>query len=158
MEAERTGDWNLHLATLEQMLPILYASAHYLYAKSVNLYLQDMRALVESMPAEEYETFTTEGKFTICLTDKFWSGIFSDQIIEMCLMKELKLPTRGLTHGRGMTDNFTRKWTLGMLSLSEICTELERFCGVTTGTTEQHVNLRPGRVRRDNSDVDKLDN
>ena len=45
IEAERIDNWELHLNTLQQMLPYFHASGHSLYAKSAHLYLQDMHNL-----------------------------------------------------------------------------------------------------------------
>lgn len=40
IEAERSGNWDLHLDTIQRMLPFFHASGHFLYAKSAHLYLQ----------------------------------------------------------------------------------------------------------------------
>ncbi|CAG2191757.1 unnamed protein product [Mytilus edulis] len=48
--AERTGNWNLHLKSLQQMLPYITASGHNLYAKSVHIYLQQMLNLPATKP------------------------------------------------------------------------------------------------------------
>uniref|UniRef100_K1QFC5 Uncharacterized protein n=1 Tax=Magallana gigas TaxID=29159 RepID=K1QFC5_MAGGI len=42
---ERTGDWQLHLSTLQEMMPYYAAAVHNLYAKSVYLYLSQMQDL-----------------------------------------------------------------------------------------------------------------
>lgn len=60
------------------------------YAKSSRLYLQQMEDLEKSMPTEEYTLFAEKGYFTIHRCDSFWSGNFSDQTIEQCLMRTLK--------------------------------------------------------------------
>ena len=39
IEAERTGNWEVHLQSLRDMLPIYVAAGHNLYAKSVYIYL-----------------------------------------------------------------------------------------------------------------------
>ena len=45
IEAERTGNWELHLQSLRDMLPFYAAAGHNLYAKSVYIYLQQMLEL-----------------------------------------------------------------------------------------------------------------
>jgi hypothetical protein len=42
IKAERTGDWQLYLYSLEKMLPFFAASGHNLYLKSVYCHLQQM--------------------------------------------------------------------------------------------------------------------
>jgi len=50
LKAERTGNWDLHLQAITEMLPFLAVSGHNLYTKSVRIYLQDMRQLEKSQP------------------------------------------------------------------------------------------------------------
>ena len=92
------------------------------YAKSSRLYLQQMEDLEKSMPTEEYTLFAEKGYFTIHRCDSFWSGNFSDQTIEQCLMRTLKT-SGGLFTGV-----------------------------VHTGTSEQHKDLRQSTQSRDSKD------
>ena len=50
IKAERTGDWALHLQTIQAMLPYFAAAGHNLYAKSAHMYLQTMLELPETHP------------------------------------------------------------------------------------------------------------
>jgi hypothetical protein len=68
------------------MLPHFHAAGHLPYAKSARLYLQQMEALEQTMPVDEYRLFTEEGYFTIRRADSFWGGNVSDQTIEQFLM------------------------------------------------------------------------
>ncbi len=45
IRAERTGNWNLHLQAVSEMLPYLAASGHNNYTKSALIYLQRMSHL-----------------------------------------------------------------------------------------------------------------
>jgi hypothetical protein len=36
--AERTGNWELHLTSIQEMLPYFVAAGHYFYAKSAYVY------------------------------------------------------------------------------------------------------------------------
>ena len=47
---ERAGNWQLHLKTLESMLPYLAASGHNLYTKSVRTYFERMANLEKEHP------------------------------------------------------------------------------------------------------------
>lgn len=40
--AERSGNWKLHLESIRRMIPFFHSSGHFLYAKSSQIYLQDM--------------------------------------------------------------------------------------------------------------------
>lgn len=61
IHAEKSGDWQLHLDIIERMLPFSYATEHFPYAKSAQVYLEDMKALENHMSASDYKKFTTEG-------------------------------------------------------------------------------------------------
>ena len=104
IETERSGNWQLHLKCVQQMLPFFHASGHFLYAKSCHLYLQDMLNLKSKMDPTDYEKFVTYGYFTIRRSEKFWSGIWSDMSIEQTLMRTMKctsgLPYTGSRHDR----------------------------------------------------------
>ena len=151
VRAERTGDWELHLYCIRQMIPHFHAAGHLHYAKSARLYLQQMESLDKCMPVDEYKLFTESGYFTIRRQDAFWAGNFSDQTIEQFLMRTLKT-SGGMTHGRGITDSTLTKWVHALPRCAPICDALEQFTGVHTGTSEQHKDLRQSSQARDIKD------
>ena len=85
-----TGDWDLHLRTLHNMLPYFHAAGHLPYAKNLHMFLQDMYTLANHMTPEDYENFTKNGYFTVRRSDKFWGGLWSDLTIEQTLMRMIK--------------------------------------------------------------------
>lgn len=158
IRAERTGDWELHLHCIRQMLPYFHAAGHLPYAKSAHLYVQQMEELTSKMPEEEYDQFTKKGFFTIRRTDKFWSGVWSDMTIEQVLMRAIKT-SGGLTRGRGITDSTLTRWVLALPLCVPICNALEEFAGPNTNTSEQHKEhkeSRPAQQKRDSSDLNCL--
>lgn len=64
IRAERTGNWNLHLVAVEEMLNLFAATGHINYAKSSRLYLQLMRELKTDYPWL-YHCFTEQGFHTV---------------------------------------------------------------------------------------------
>ncbi|XP_031784033.1 uncharacterized protein LOC116417072 [Nasonia vitripennis] len=155
IKAERSGNWDLHLKCIEQMIPYFHASGHNNYAKSAHLYLQDMLTLKDVMDEHQFELFTTKGYFTIRRSDKFWCGVWSDMTIEQVLMRSMKTQG-GLTHGRGMAESVLTKFVLTMIILVEVCNEMENFCNVSYSTSEQHVDSKVSRITRDVADLQKL--
>lgn len=155
IRAERAGNWELHLKCVERMLPYFHASGHFLYAKSAHLYLQDMRKLKDTINDDYEFTRFTEGLFTIRRTDKFWSGVWSDMTIEQVLMRSMKTQG-GLTHGRGLSESVLTKFVLTMIILVEVCNAMENFCNVSFATTEQHIDSREYRIKRDVADLQIL--
>jgi hypothetical protein len=155
LRAERTGDWDLHLHTISDMIPLFHSAGHLAYAKSARLYLDQMKNLPDMMSETQYNDFTKKGYFTIRRTDKFWSGNFSDQTIEQDLMRLLKT-SGGMARGRGITDSTLAKWVHAIPRCIPICDALEIFTGVRSHTSEQHVDLRASNTARDSKDYETL--
>lgn len=149
------GSWHLHLDSIQKIASIFSFELSFFYAKSCQLYLQDMINLENIMDPLEYDAFTPQGYFTIRKSDKFWSGIWSDMAIEQTLMRSMK-SLDGLTHGRGIYDCVLNLWTLGMVYLHNVCNEIENFTSGLSSTTEQRVNIRTSRISRNNEDLKKL--
>ena len=134
--AERTGDWSLHLHATEQMLPFFAAAGHNNYLKSVLLYLQDAQNLCNCLKSK-YE----KGLFTIWRKDKlFWSGTFTDQVIEQDLMLSGK--------SEGGLINITHKdaartmWLLSAHVIANYSSALRDLTGIKTGTWSEHLDMR----------------
>ncbi|CAG2240639.1 unnamed protein product [Mytilus edulis] len=148
--AERTGNWNLHLKSLQQMLPYLAASGHNLYAKSVHIYLQQMQNLPATHPALD-NLFKT-GHHVIRRTDRFWAGLSTDLVIEQALMRSLKT-TGGLTRGRGLSESQRLLWLLSMPQCSQMNEAMQKLTDVNYNTSEQHKELGKSRIDQDKKDV-----
>lgn len=155
IESERMGNWKLHLEVIHDMLPYFHASGHYLYAKCAHMYIQDMINLEQWMPLQEYQAFTKQGSFTIRRSDKCWCGTWSDMCIEQQLMKNMKVEG-GLTRARGFSEGILSRWTLGMTSLQHVANDIEDFCGVRFGTSDQHADSRDARVNLDITCTQKM--
>lgn len=104
------------------------------------------------MDVNEYEQFTKGGEFTFKRTDKFWSGTWSDQMIEQTLNREFKI--KGGAIGRGITDSSLTSFTMPILH--NICEAVEVYSETQFSSSEQHVKARESRIERDDKDVAKL--
>jgi 5'-3' exonuclease len=151
--AERTGDWQLHLSTLQEMLPYFAAAGHNLYAKSVYLYLSQMQDLDKTHP-EVYNHFM-KGNHVLRRTDRYWSGLSTDLIIEQVLMRSVK-STGGLTRGRGMGEAQRAQWLLSMPALAEYNQAMQTFTDTGYQTSDQHVDISRSRLEKDNKDIGVL--
>jgi hypothetical protein len=60
IRAERMGDWKSFLAAIKRMFPYFHAAGHFLYAKSAQLFIQDMEKLESSMDKATFKKFTSE--------------------------------------------------------------------------------------------------
>lgn len=104
------------------------------------------------MPENELKEFTDRGYFTVCRSNKPWTGVFCDQTIEQCLMRSLKV-TEGLTHGCGIAQSTLAKWVFALPRCIPICNALEKFTGTEGNSSEQHKDLRSSSEKKDNEDI-----
>lgn len=85
IKAECTGNWELHIEAISDMLPYLAASGHNLYTRSARKYLQMMSTLKDEHP-RIYEQFI-DG---FACGEKKWAGLSTDLVIEQVLMRIIK--------------------------------------------------------------------
>ncbi|KAG5881876.1 hypothetical protein JTB14_008690 [Gonioctena quinquepunctata] len=55
IEAERSGNWDLHLSTVSKMIPFFHATGHFNYAYCSQLFVQDMLQIQEVFYLRESE-------------------------------------------------------------------------------------------------------
>ena len=109
--AERTSNWSLHLDSTLRMLNLFASSGHINYAKSARMYIQQMQHLAEEYPWL-YEKFVA-GFHAVRCSDRHWSGLWSDLVIEQTLMRSIKTHG-GLTRGRGVSESVHHMWTVSL--------------------------------------------
>jgi len=149
IKAEKTGNWDLHLQSVERMLPYLAASGHNLYVKSAYLYLQQMNELQETHPVI-YEKFIN-GFHVIRRSDRYWAGLATDLTIEQTLMRTLK-STGGMTRGKGMTEVQRAQWLLSMPVCAAVNSSMQALTNTEYITSEQHKECSKTRQERDTKD------
>ena len=146
LKAERLGDWQLHLKATADMLPFFAATGHNNYLKSSYLYLQQMHELPTTHP-DVYHNFS-QGLFVVRQGNREWAGIPTDQIIEQCLMQNLKT-SGALTHGSGMSEIQRNIWTLSMPICARLHQAMQELTSTTQRSGEQNEEMGPSRVSRD---------
>ena len=150
IRAERTGNWNLHLQAIQEMLPYLAASGHNLYTKSSRLYVQQMSDLEAQHPGilEKFQ----QGLHVVRRSDRLWAGLSTDLIIEQVLMRSMKT-SGGLTRGRGMTERQRNLWLLSTPACAEVNKAMQELTGVNYNTGEQNKDMTKARQVRDWKDT-----
>lgn len=154
IEAERNGNWNLHLLCVREMLPVFHAAGHFNYIKGAQIYLQNMKNLGTIMDPDEYLKFTDNGLFTIRKTNKPWSGVWSDMTIEQTAMRFFGTGKEGTKHGRTMTDSVVSRFILGMPYAFDILDQLEQIANCRSASSDQHVELTSTRQKKDKEDIE----
>lgn len=150
LKAERTGNWELHLQSVREMLPFWAASGHNLYTKSAYVYLQMMLDLPESHP-DVYKMFM-QGYHVVRRSDRYWAGLSTDLIIEQVLMRSVKTHG-GLTRGKGMSETQRLIWVLSMPACADINETMQKLTGVKYETSDQHKDISTARQVRDTKDT-----
>ena len=124
IRSERTGDWSLHLRTLQDMLPYLAASGHNLYTKSLNVYLKQMIRLEDTHP-DVHRQFT-QGMHVVRTSDHCWAGLSSDLVIEQVLMRRLKMRWI-FTRGSSVTETQRLVWCLSRPACAEVNSAMQQL-------------------------------
>ena len=150
MKAERTGNWNLHLQTVREMLPYFAAAGHNKYVKSAYLYLQLMCDLHKTHP-DVHKSFQN-GLHVVRRSDLYWSGLSTDLVIEQVLMRGLKT-SGGLTRGRGMTEAQRLAWVMSMPACAEVNSAMQNPTDIVNNTSEQHKEATKARQERGHKDA-----
>lgn len=84
----------------------------------------------------------------------FWSDIWSNVVIEQSLMRPFKF-IGGLTHGRGITENFIFTMDYIPSMYTEVTRAVKNFSGVSSKTSKHHAEEILSRKFRD-SKVQKI--
>lgn len=153
IRADRLGNWNLHLQSIKNALPVFAAAGHYNYTKSAYLYLQSMNSLSETNP-EVFHIFSS-GNFVIRRSEKQWAGLSPDLVIEQVLMRALK-SSGGLTRGTGFNEVQRSVWLLSMPICSAYNLKMQELTEVLYETSEQHKSTKNSRINRDREDANKI--
>ena len=153
IRAQRSGNWELHLQSLSDMLPYLAASGHNHYTKCVWIYLQQMSKLKDEHPTV-YRHFI-RGLHVVRRSDRLWAGLPTDLVIEQALMRTLKT-TGGLTRGRGMTEQKRLTWVMAMPACAEFNKIMQDVTGINYNTGEQNKDMSVTRQDRDWKDTNTV--
>ena len=104
----RSGQWELILECLGEVIPFAFAYGHHNYSRYLTIMLGDMLSIPEEFP-EVHQEFM-EGKFAAqLLENRKFSRSETDKVIEMTLNKETK--SSGGTTGFSTNKN-VKRWEL----------------------------------------------
>ena len=86
-------------------------------------------------------------------TDRHWTGISSDHVIEQVLMRRVK-SCGGHTRGRGMAKAQCAHWIVSMPACAEMNSAMNDITGKGYVTSEQHKEAGASRMERaDDKDI-----
>ena len=147
--AERTFNWMLHLHASKKMINLFAATGHGNYAKSTQIYVQEMLSLSQTNPWL-HQKFQ-EGQHAVRRSERYWAGLWTDMVIEQTLMRSIK-STGGLTRGRGFQENVRHLWVNSISYTAAVHEAMTSLSGVQVGTSEQHLEMGTTRRLQDYDD------
>ena len=153
VQAEYTGNWELHLQALSEMLPYIAASGHNHYTKSGFVYLKRMSNL-QVQHHHVYQHFVN-GLHVVRRSDRCWAGLSTDLVIEQVLMRSMKTSS-GLTRGQGMTKQQHVIWLLSMPACAEVNKAMQELTKVKYNTGEQNKDMTKDRKEHDWKDTNTV--
>ena len=105
----RSGQWELVLECVREIIPFAFAYDHHNYSRYLTIMLGDMLKLPEDFP-EVYEEFMKGNFAAQLLENRKFSRSETDKVIEMTLNKETK--SSGGTTGFSTNENAVKRWEL----------------------------------------------
>ncbi len=115
--AEREGDWALHIAAVNEMMPLFFAAGHTNYARYGLYYVRSM----EAMP-DDVRSHFMKGEHTMHHKEGLFNGIWSDMAIESTFMRYGH--SRGGIIGITLQPNTLETWAYSLHSCNDIVNDL----------------------------------
>ena len=88
IRAERVGNWDLHLASVVEMIPYMFAYDHTNYARWMSVYLCDMRLLPSIAPSVQMES--EAGSHSVNLSANSFNMVWTDMALEQSENRDTK--------------------------------------------------------------------
>ena len=153
LRAEKDGDFELHLITVSQTIPWLYAAGRNNYSKFVPLYISDMKKLAVEQP-ESYQHLK-DGGFVVRRSDSYgFNCVSTDMALEQTINREGK--GQGGVVGLTLRKGALTRWMLSRHVTAEYREAFQTLCNSTDASNRFHEELGKSRMTRDENDVQKI--
>ncbi|CAC5360780.1 unnamed protein product [Mytilus coruscus] len=150
--ATREGNWELHLACAEKMLPWFFAYDSQNYSRYMSFYLLHMQNLPNTHP--DAHIYLSSGGFCVQRSSHGFSRSTVDQTIEQTLNRDTK--TRGGIVGFSLNKGSVKRWLLNAHERASISSKCRDLAGMVNPETSAQKELGKTRMKRDETDVLKL--
>ena len=152
IRATRTGDWNLHLASVRQMLPWFFAYDRVNYARYLTVYWLEMLNLGKTHLAVQEEFL--DGNFVVQQqTNLSFSQTAMDQTIEQTLNRDSK--TKGGIKSMTLKKNAVHCWILSFAERAKIQECCEQMAGRKQNSRGRK-ELDQTRIKQDEESVESV--
>ena len=153
IRSTREGDWNLHLASVRDMLPWMFAYDRTNYSRYLPVYWCDMISLKDVHPST-YESFQA-GDFVVQRSGNAFSQVAVDQTIEQTINRDTK--SKGGIVGFSLNKGAVQRWLITSHERAAITQACRQMAGLSA-TNEESVIKEKGKTRMsvDENDVKKV--
>ena len=152
IRAVRTGDWSLHLITLDMFTKYFFAHERINYARMIPVYLSEMSSLNEADP-EIYEEFI-EGNWVVNKNAQLpFCAVGADNALEH-INRSMKV-SRGLI-GITLNEAARTKFFLIAPELARLAEQAKKIAEVSSKTQGHHHNLTTAVLAREEKGVAQL--
>jgi hypothetical protein len=150
----RSGSWDLLLECIREIIPFCFAYDHHNYARYLTNFLGDMLALKDDYP--EIHEQLANGNFAAQLTsNKAFSRVETDKVIEMTLNKDTKTP--GGTTGFSTNIGAVKRWEVNASYRAALRNCFHEHLHYQNKASK-HKDLTASRIERDEKDVQSVVN
>ena len=155
LTSERLGLWDDNQTSLKMMQPYLAATGHRHYFRSIARYVKSMENL------DEYTSkLFKQGMWVVRRTDRPYSGVPQDLLIEQTMMAALK-GNEGLTRGRDFNELNHMIWIKSRPVISDLDLQLRKMTGIDYSSPEMSSikvkAQRPARMKQDHTHMNLLE-
>lgn len=151
--ATREGNWVLHLASVREMLPWVFAYDRTNYARYLSVYWCEMTTLPQTHP--ESNALLLDGHFTVQRNSKSaFAQVAVDQTIEQTLNRDSK--TSGGIVGISLNQGAVQRWVLTAHDRARTLQICRKMAGMYDAQNQHHKETSSSRLKRDEGDVKKV--
>ena len=155
LKAEKTCNWDLHIAATSQMIPYFFAMDRHNSSKWLPVYLADMTALSFKHPLV-YKVFLYENH-SVSRSQHSFSKVSKDLALEQSVNRDSK--SKGRIIGNSQNPNALDRWFLTCHERAAITTAFKDICCLNNCNENRfHKEGSSTRIHRDESDVEKIVN
>ena len=151
--ATREGNWVLHLVSVHEMLPWVFAYNRTKYARYLSVYCCEMTNLPQTHPKRN--ALLLDGHFTVQRNSKSaFAQVAVDQTIEKTLNRDSK--TSGGIVGISLNQGAVQRWVLTAHDRARTLQNCRKMAGMYDAQNQHHKETSSPCLKKDEGDVKKV--
>ena len=153
IRAERNGDWELHLITTKQLVPLFFSMDRTNYSRWLPVYLCDMAMLEKDHP-DVFREFQL-GNHSVSRSDKPFSQVWTDMALEQSVNLDAK--SNGGIVGISQREQALDRWFLTCHERAAVAASVKEMCNLNINVTDNpHHDSTKSMIARAEPDIQRL--